>query len=135
MPHPKLLIELSGLDLRTGWERPAGYPIGISRKILTSDLNEETATGSRTQLLRFEAGVFTTEPFLHDYWEEVLLIEGDLTMGSDAHGAGGQRHEPFAYAHRPPGTLHGPFASQQGCLLLEMQYYRSDNRMSAIRTP
>jgi hypothetical protein len=30
-------------------------------------LNEGRGGGSRTRLLRFAPGVFTTEPFVHDY--------------------------------------------------------------------
>ena len=36
---------------------------------------------SGRRLLRFAPGVFTTEPFVHEYWEEVYLIDGDLTVG------------------------------------------------------
>lgn len=118
-PH----LEFFRLDLDEGWETPPGYPEGIHQKILASDLDEEAKTGSRTRLLRFQPGVFTTEPFVHDHWEEVFLVEGDLTVGNDADGNGG---EPFAgstYACRPPGAFHGPFRSDGGCLLLETHYY------------
>ncbi len=33
------------------------------------------------------------------------------------------RFGPSTYACRPPGTPHGPFKSETGCLLLEMHYY------------
>ncbi len=61
---------------------PAGYPTGIQQKILASDLDEKRKMGSRTRLLRFEPGVYTTVPFLHDHWEEVYLLSGDLTVGN-----------------------------------------------------
>ena len=35
-------------------------------------------------------GVYTTKPFVHDYWEEVLLISGDLIVGNDENGNGGE---------------------------------------------
>jgi hypothetical protein len=60
---------------------------------------------------------------VHDYWEEVYLVSGDLIVGSDRSGKGGTRFGPHTYACRPPGTLHGPFKSDAGCLLLEMHYY------------
>jgi hypothetical protein len=67
--------------------------------------------------------VYTTEPFVHEYWEEVYVVSGDLIVGSDRNGQGGTRFGPHTYACRPPGTVHGPFKSETGCLLLEMHYY------------
>jgi hypothetical protein len=119
----KLHDEFYTLDLNTGWEVPAGYPSGIQQKILSGGLDETGKRGSRTRLLRFEPGVYTTVPFVHDYWEEVFLVKGDLTVGNDANGKGGEAFAPFTYACRPPGAYHGPFLSKNGCLLLEMHYF------------
>ncbi|HVV95238.1 MAG TPA: hypothetical protein VHD15_17635 [Hyphomicrobiales bacterium] len=50
-------------------------------------------------------------------------VWGELNVGNDAYGNGG---EPFAgatYAVRPPGVAHGPFESNGGCMLLELHYY------------
>jgi hypothetical protein len=74
-------------------------------------------------LLRFAPGVFTAAPFVHEYWEEVYLVSGDLTVGSDANGNGGKSFPPNTYACRPPGAHHGPFKSNGGCTLLEMHYF------------
>ena len=123
MPKNKPHLEFHRLDLKTGWETPPGYPRGISGTILASDLDEKRKTGSRTRLMRFEPGVFTTEPFVHDHWEEVYILEGDLTVGNDAHGMGGESFRVPTYACRPPGAYHGPFKSEQGCLLFEIHYY------------
>jgi hypothetical protein len=60
---------------------------------------------------------------VHDYWEEVFLVTGDLYVGNDAAGQGGEKFSPFTYACRPPGAYHGPFRSETGCLLLETHYY------------
>ena len=106
--------EFFALDMESGWEVPAGYPDGIQQKILSGSLDEDGKRGSRTRLLRFEPGVYTTEAFVHDYWEEVFLVSGDLTVGNDAKGEGGEAFAPFTYACRPPGTHHGPFKSRQG---------------------
>jgi len=46
--------------------------------------------GGRTRLLHFDPGVYTTVPFVHDHWEEVYLIEGDLIVGNDQDGKGGE---------------------------------------------
>ena len=119
----KLHDEFHTLDLNSAWEAPAGYPSGIQQKILSGGLDETGKRGSRTRLLRFDPGVYTTMPFVHDYWEEVFLVKGDLTVGNDANGKGGEAFAPFTYACRPPGAYHGPFLSKNGCLLLEMHYF------------
>ena len=90
---------------------------------LAGALDESGRSGSRTRLLRFQPGVYTTAPFVHDYWEEVYLLQGDLTVGNDAAGRGGESFAPGTYACRPPGAVHGPFKSNRGCLLIEIHYY------------
>jgi hypothetical protein len=115
--------EFYSVDLDSGWETPPGYPPGIKQQILAGHLDEKAKRGTRTRHLRFEPGVYTTSPFMHDYWEEVYLVSGDLTVGNDAQGNGGVSFGPNTYACRPPGTPHGPFKSEQGCLLLEIHYY------------
>ena len=116
-------IEFQALDMNGGWHVPPGYPEGIEQKILAGSLDEEHKQGSRTRLLRFAPGTFTTAPFIHDHWEEVYLIDGDLTVGNDANGDGGESFAPNTYACRPPGVYHGPFKSERGCVLLEIHYY------------
>jgi hypothetical protein len=123
MPINKPHLEFHRIDMRSGWQTPAGYPAGIEQKILAGALDETAKSGSRTRLLRFQAGVYTTAPFVHDYWEEVFLVEGDLTVGNDAQGQGGESFRSGTYACRPPGAAHGPFKSNGGCLLLENHYY------------
>ncbi|MEW6256946.1 MAG: cupin [Pseudomonadota bacterium] len=123
MPINKIHDEFHTLDLAAGWEVPPGYPKGIQQKILSGALDEVNKSGSRTRLLRFDAGEFTTTPFVHDYWEEVFLVSGDLTVGNDEKGEGGQSFAPFTYAVRPPGAFHGPFKSEKGCILLEIHYF------------
>lgn len=115
--------EFHHVDLASGWETPAGYPAGIQQKILSGALDEKNKKGTRSRLLRFAPGVFTTEPFVHDYWEEVYLVSGDLTVGNDKSGNGGTSFLPNTYACRPPGAFHGPFKSNNGCLLFELHYY------------
>jgi hypothetical protein len=118
-PH----LEFHRVDMSAGWSTPQGYPSGIEQKILAGSLDEQRRNGSRTRLLRFAPGVFTTEPFVHGYWEEVYLIEGDLTVGNDGAGQGGESFLAGTYACRPPGAVHGPFKSNGGCLLYEIHYY------------
>jgi hypothetical protein len=123
MPVNKQHDEFYALDLESGWETPAGYPDGIQQKIISGGLDEEAKSGTRTRLLRFAPGVYTTAPFVHEYWEEVYLVSGDLTVGNDEHGEGGESFAPHTYACRPPGAYHGPFKSEGGCLLLEIHYF------------
>lgn len=111
------------LDMTEGWVSLAGYPSGIQQKILSGALDEQARRGSRTRFLRFQPGVFTTKPFVHEYWEEVYLVSGDLIVGNDEYGRNGTSFHPNTYACRPPGAHHGPFKSETGCLLLEIHYY------------
>ena len=111
-------LEFFAIDLSSGWETPLGYPEGIEQKILAGALNEKTKKGSRTRLLRFQPGAFTTKPFEHDYWEEVFLVSGTLAVQGEA-------FQPYTYACRPPQTPHGPFSSDEGCLLVETHFYET----------
>ena len=115
--------EFYTVDLSAGWETPPGYPEGIQQQILAGSLDEKNKRGFRTRHLRFAPGVYTTAPFVHDYWEEVYLVSGDLIVGNDENGNGGNSFPPNTYACRPPGTLHGPFKSEHGCLFLEIHIY------------
>jgi hypothetical protein len=123
MPVNKRHDEFHRVDLSNGWETPPGYPEGIKQKVLAGALDEEGRRGTRTRLLRFDAGTFTTAPFVHEYWEEVYLVSGDLIVGNDAEGHGGESFAGHTYACRPPGAEHGPFKSETGCLLLEVHYF------------
>jgi hypothetical protein len=118
-PH----LEFFPVDLTTGWETPPGYREGFTQKILASNLDEVSKCGSRSRLLRIAPGTFSEQPFIHDHWEEVYLVEGDLTVGNDEHGNGGTKFHAPTYACRPPGVYHGPFKSDNGCLLFEIHYY------------
>jgi hypothetical protein len=113
--------EFHAVDLSTGWHVPPGYPPGIEQKILAGHLDEANRKGSRTRLLRFLPGVFTTKPFIHEYWEEVYLLSGDLIVGHTVDNE--EKFAPNTYACRPPGVYHGPFKSVTGCLLLEIHYF------------
>jgi ChrR Cupin-like domain len=115
--------EFHALDMNVGWETPPGYPAGITQKILSGSLDEQNKRGTRTRLLRFAPGVYTTAPFVHDYWEEVFLLSGELIVGNDDKGRGGEPFPPSTYACRPPGAYHGPFKSEKGCMLLEIHYF------------
>ena len=81
MPINKLHDEFHSVAGKEGWQLPEGYELG--------------------------AGVDTKAPFVHDYWEEVFLVSGDLTVGNDAKGEGGEPFSDYTYAVRPPGVFTG----------------------------
>ncbi len=123
MAYNKGHKEFHALDMSEGWHTPPGYPSGIKQKIIAGELDETGKRGNRTRLLRFDPGAYTTEPFVHEYWEEVFLVSGDLVVGNDKQGKGGTKYQGYTYAVRPPGVYHGPFKSDAGCVLLETHYY------------
>jgi hypothetical protein len=88
---------------------------GVSQRVLA----EDAATGLLTRLVRWDPGVSTSAagPVAHEYFEEVLVLSGslhDLRL-KQMFGAG-------YYACRPPGMLHGPWESAEGCIMLETRY-------------
>jgi hypothetical protein len=102
----------------------AGGP-GVHQKILSLDPD----TGDVTRLLRFEAGVESTDTITHDFWEEVWILEGslhDLILD--------QTFVAGMYACRPPGMPHGPWRSPNGCRTLEIRYYRKPWQLSQSAT-
>lgn len=116
MPKPEL--EFFSPD-SLPWEAVAGSTTGgvggagVRQKILSRD----PASGDVTRLLRFDAGVETSETIAHDFWEEVWILEGEL------HDLG--KRQIFTagmYACRPPGMVHGPYRVPTGCLTLEIRY-------------
>lgn len=115
--------EFHTVDMGTGWHTPAGYPPGFKQKILAGALDETAGRGNRTRLFRLDPGTFSTTPVVHDYWEEVFVLSGDLVVGNDAEGNGGEVFRAYTHAVRPPGVIHGPFKSETGCLLLETHWY------------
>lgn len=101
---------------RVGWTPIGGPAEGLSERILAS---ADLEAGVVTRMLRFEPGTNTTPngTLTHDFWEEVYILEGDLT---DL-----RLNETFTagmYACRPPGMEHGPWVSREGCLTFEVRY-------------
>lgn len=96
------------------WKPVSGYPDGIYERILSKD----PETGDYTRLLYFMPGVETTERLVHDFWEEVFIVQGGLIDKT--------RKETFVegmYCCRPPGMLHGPYSTPVGCITFEVRYY------------
>ena len=107
----------------TAWS-PVGSSAGLIEEILLADnLDHAARTGSRTRLARWSPGALIDRPVVHDFHEEVFIVEGDLAVGCDAEGHGGETFGPYTFACRPPGAVHGPFVSRTGCTMLEFQYF------------
>lgn len=97
-----------------GW-RQAPQP-GTEEKVLSRDAGDPAML---TRLIRWAPGLDTSDAgvIIHDYAEEVYLLEGeltDLTLG---------RTFPAGhYASRRPGMPHGPYHTTAGCTMLEIRY-------------
>ena len=107
---PKREIEFIDVDTHYEWKPVEGDTLGIKEKILSRD----PETKSYTRLLKFPPGIKTAETLVHDFWEEVLIVEGELIdlAKIQTFGAG-------FYACRPPGMKHGPYHIPRGCTLLK----------------
>jgi hypothetical protein len=121
-PHREF-FEIRPGDDDTRWSSVPATAGRIDEIILADNFNHATRTGSRTRLARWSAGALIDQPVVHDFHEEVLVVEGDFVVGCDAKGQGGQHFGPYTFACRPPGAVHGPFISHRGCMLFEIQYY------------
>lgn len=113
MPKPEL--EFFDHDLSIGWRQVEGAQEGIIEKILSVD----PETGDYTRLLKFPPGMTTTETLVHDFWEEVYILKGSLTDIKKK-----ETYVEGFYACRPPGMLHGPYEIPNGCMTLEIRYYK-----------
>jgi len=108
MRKPEYEFHVPGGD----WHVPEGsVAAGIEQKLLSVDED-----GLRyTRLLRFEPGADSSPNGVqvHDFWEEVYILQGDLTdLRLDETFTAGM------YACRPPGMEHGPWESPEGCITL-----------------
>jgi hypothetical protein len=96
------------------WSPLAGQP-GRSERVLAHD----PSSGLLTRVARWAPGVDTSPeaPAVHGYFEEVLILSGsihDLTLD--------QTFAAGYYACRPPGMVHGPWTTVEGCVMLETRY-------------
>ena len=88
--------------------KPLAEPgvVGVSVKVLRLD---PTAGRAPTILLKFEPGS-TYPAHNHPGGEEILVLEGDITLGKDHLQAGD-------YLYTAPGNVHAVH-SQGGCIVL-----------------
>lgn len=102
-------------DQRTRWTAVKGLE-GIAEEVT---LSIDPLTGEYTRLTRFFAGADTSRfgGKTHPYPEEVFIVSGRLYDR-----AFGRWLEVGYYASRPPGELHGPFKTDEGCVVLEVSF-------------
>lgn len=91
----------------------------LKERVLAADPNANVAT----RILRFEPGTDTTANGIqiHDFWEEVYILDGafhDTTLN--------KTFKAGEYACRPPGMVHGPWTSKDGCTTFEVRYYSKE---------
>ena len=108
---PKPALEFSSVE---SFDWGAVSP-GVWERVLVRD---DDGVGL-TRILRWDPGLDTSPlgPAVHDYVEEVLILSGsmrDLTL--DTMFPSGD------YACRPPGMVHGPWVSTEGCEMFEVRY-------------
>lgn len=107
--------ELEFFDAETVPWTPSTQSPGVSERILSQDPDR----GLLTRMVRWDPGLDTssTGAVAHDYFEEVLILSGsmhDLSLR--------QTFSAGWYACRPPGMVHGPWTTVEGCIMLEIQY-------------
>ena len=107
--------ELEFFDTETVPWTPVANSPGVSERILARDPEH----GLLTRMVRWDPGLDTSSAgqVSHDYVEEVLILSGSMhDLGLQQTFAAG------SYACRPPGMVHGPWTTAEGCVMLEIQY-------------
>jgi hypothetical protein len=102
------------------WSPVGGQP-GMSERMLAHD----PSSGLLTRMVMWAPGVDTSPagPVEHDYFEEVFIVSGaihDVSLG--------QTFAAGSYACRPPGMVHGPWTTAEGCVMFETRYAAASSR-------
>jgi hypothetical protein len=106
-------IEFIDTDTEYEWRSLEGDALGIKEKVLSSDPVKKSCT----RLLKFPPGTKTAETLVHDFWEEVFILKGEMIDK-----AKGKTFSEGFYACRPPGMEHGPYDVPRGCITFEIRY-------------
>lgn len=87
-------------------------------------LSIDSVSGEYTRLTRFHAGADTSSlgGKSHEYPEEIFIVSGRLYDQ-----AFDMWLETGHYASRPPGEIHGPFKTEEGCVVLEVSFPNKTN--------
>jgi hypothetical protein len=110
----------TAIDLKSGWDIRLNRK-GVEQRVLAGSLDADNRSGRCTRLVKF-APKTKAPASVHDYWEEIYLIVGDLCL-IDSEGNKISRFDAPAYVCRGPGEVHGPFSSETGCLMITIEYY------------
>ena len=97
------------------WQSIAGLE-GVAEELT---LSMDPETGEYTRLTRFLPGANTAAfgAKSHTYPEEIFVVSGRLyDQAFDLWLEAGH------YASRPPGEVHGPFRTEEGCVVLEISF-------------
>ncbi|MFC0547784.1 cupin domain-containing protein [Kutzneria chonburiensis] len=109
--------ELEFFDVETVPWRPDPLAPGVSERVLSREDDGDVGT----RLARWAPGTETSGVIRHDYFEEVLLLEGslhDITLD--------RTFRAGHFASRPPGMPHGPYRTVDGCTMLEIRNRSAD---------
>ncbi|MEQ1527479.1 MAG: cupin domain-containing protein [Gallionella sp.] len=92
---------------------------GLEGMVEELTLSIDSHTGEYTRLTRFLSGADTSAfgGKSHAYPEEIFIISGRLYDH-----AFGMWLEAGHYASRPPREVHGPFSTEEGCVVLEVSF-------------
>jgi len=103
-----------------GWSEIAP---GIRQKILAGGLDEANKRGCLNRLVRWAPGAAINSVIVHGFYEEVLVVSGELLVATPGDRTRFERFTAPCFACRPPGAPHGPFrAGPKGCVLFENQF-------------
>lgn len=94
------------------WVPVAGMP-GMEQKVLAGD----PASADFTRLARIRAGSDFDQALVHDFWEEIWILQGRIHDRRT-----GLTYGPGMYSCRPPGMVHGPFRFDEETLVFEVRY-------------
>lgn len=109
----KPAIEFSDTIVSGDWRPVRGACQGIFEKILAHD----PVTGHVTRLVRYGANARIPTTQVHDYCEEVYVLEGYMIDTAKNVTA-----SKGFYACRPVGMIHGPYEIPVHCLCFEVRY-------------
>jgi hypothetical protein len=97
---------------------------GVRQKILAGGLDETNKRGFLNRLVRWEPGATIDKVIVHDFYEEVLVVSGELLVATPDDRTRVESFPAPSFACRPPRAPHGPFrAGPEGCVLFENQFF------------
>lgn len=84
-----------------------GIPAGLQRRLLS----QSPSMGAVSQITYVPPG-WTRPAGYHNVDHEIVVLEGDLSLGDED-------LTKYSYSYMPAGVVHGPVKSRQGAVLLD----------------